>query len=240
MSCIRSTNHRFTARMTRRGEEGTPNLAFKLMNPVHLVQIDCETQAPLRRRWRGRAFHRFASGVASDVVRLRNIVPALSKSSRVLAVDLRGIGDSDRSEMGMTPGPWPLMKARLPDSGGNLVEKEVEIRTPDGKGGFFCQPAKARSSPGILFLTDIGGTRASQRARAARIRSERYAMLMPNLFYHTGNPPFFEPGAAVGNEKFKQRRRELSSPLTPCRANEGFVCTIPQLQPRRCLGTAVL
>jgi carboxymethylenebutenolidase len=97
-----------------------------------------------------------------------------------------------------------------------LVETEVEIRTPDGTAdGLLYQPADNGTSPGVFFFTDIGGIRASQRAMAARICSEGYAVFMPNLFYRTGRPPFFEPGAAVGDERFAECRAELSSPLTP-------------------------
>lgn len=97
-----------------------------------------------------------------------------------------------------------------------MIEKEVEIRTPDGTAdGLFYQPETGESSPGIFFLTDIGGIRPSQRAMAARICSEGYAVFMPNLFYRTGRPPLFEPGLKFGDEKFMKRMAELSPPLTP-------------------------
>lgn len=73
--------------------------------------------------------------------------------------------------------------------------------------------------PGVFFFTDIGGIRASQRAMAARICSEGYTVVLPNLFYRTGRPPLFEPGLKFGDEKFMKRmgeiplrsRRELSN-----------------------------
>src|SRR5437667_2582464 len=101
-------------------------------------------------------------------------------------------------------------------SGGRLIETEIEIRTPDGMGdGLFYQPERNGSWPGVFFFTDITGIRTSQRAMAARICSEGYALLMPNLFYRTGRPPLFEPGAKFGDEKFTKRMAELLSPLTP-------------------------
>ncbi len=97
-----------------------------------------------------------------------------------------------------------------------MIEQEFEIGMPDGMaGGLLYQPAERGDWPGVILFTDIGGIRASQRAMAARLCSEGYVVLMPNLFYRTGSPPFFEPGAAVGDEKFAKRREELSSPLTP-------------------------
>lgn len=97
-----------------------------------------------------------------------------------------------------------------------MIEEEVETRTSDGTAdGLFYQPERGGSWPGIFFLTDIGGIRPSQRAIAARICSEGYAVFMPNLFYRTGRPPLFEPGLKFGDEKFTKRMGELSSPLTP-------------------------
>jgi carboxymethylenebutenolidase len=87
-----------------------------------------------------------------------------------------------------------------------LIENEVDIRTPDGTaGGLFYQPERNGSWPGVFFLTDIGGIRASQRSMAARICSEGYAVVMPNLFYRTGRTPLFEPGVKVNDEKFMKR-----------------------------------
>jgi carboxymethylenebutenolidase len=97
-----------------------------------------------------------------------------------------------------------------------LIESEVEIRTPDGTAdGMLYRPEGNGRWPGVFFFTDIGGIRASQRAMAARICSEGYAVLMPNLFYRTGRPPLFEPGLKFGDERFTKRMAELVSPLTP-------------------------
>jgi carboxymethylenebutenolidase len=97
-----------------------------------------------------------------------------------------------------------------------VIEERVETQTPDGAAdGLFYQPETGGSWPGIFFLTDIAGIRPSQRAIAARICSEGYVVLMPNLFYRTGRPPLFEPGLKFGNEQFMKRVGELSSPLTP-------------------------
>jgi len=97
-----------------------------------------------------------------------------------------------------------------------VIEEDVETRTPAGTAdGLFYQPETCGSWPGIFFLSDIGGIRPSQRAIAARICAEGYAVFMPNMFYRTGRPPLFEPGLKFGDEKFMKRMGELSSPLTP-------------------------
>src|SRR5436189_207251 len=72
------------------------------------------------------------------------------------------------------------------NSGGSLTETGIEIRTSDGTAdGLLYQPEGNSTWPGVFFFTDISGIRASQRAMAARICSEGYAVLMPNLYYRT-------------------------------------------------------
>jgi carboxymethylenebutenolidase len=97
-----------------------------------------------------------------------------------------------------------------------LTERQVEIRTADGTAdALLYQPETTGSCPGVFFFTDISWLRASQRGMAARICSEGYAVMMPNLYYRTGKPPLFEPGLKFGDEKFTKRMTELLSPLTP-------------------------
>lgn len=97
-----------------------------------------------------------------------------------------------------------------------MTEKQIEIPTPDGiADGLLYMPDSAGSWPGILFLTDIGGIRASQRAMSARLCSEGYAVLMPNLFYRSGKPPIFAQGLKFGDEAFAKRMQEITAPLTP-------------------------
>jgi len=97
-----------------------------------------------------------------------------------------------------------------------LIERQVEIATPDGVAdGLLYLPDAAGSWPGILFLTDIGGIRDSQRAMSARLCSEGYAVLMPNLFYRSGKPPIFAQGLKFGGEAFAKRMQEITAPLIP-------------------------
>ena len=50
---------------------------------------------------------------------------------------------------------------------------------------------------------------------AARVCSESYAVLVPNIFYRSGKPPLYEPGLKFGDPSFMKRMGELSSALTP-------------------------
>ena len=96
-----------------------------------------------------------------------------------------------------------------------MIEKPIEIRTPDGVAdGLLIQPEKDGRWPGVLYLTDIGGIRASNRGMARRLAGEGYAVLLPNIFYRNGKPPIFKAGAKFGDEEFMRRMKEITAPLT--------------------------
>ena len=73
-----------------------------------------------------------------------------------------------------------------------LVETDIEIKTPDGTcDAAFIRP-KTGSHPGVLIWPDAFGLRPSMRAIARRIASEGdgYSVLVPNPFYRVSKAPF--------------------------------------------------
>jgi carboxymethylenebutenolidase len=76
-----------------------------------------------------------------------------------------------------------------------LVETDVEIKTPDGTcDAAFIRPRsqKPGSYPGVLIWPDAFGLRPSMRGIARRIASEGdgYSVLVPNPFYRVSKAPF--------------------------------------------------
>ncbi len=97
-----------------------------------------------------------------------------------------------------------------------MIERELEIETPDGvSDAVFYQPEPGRALPGAFFLTDIGGIRPSQRQMARRLAEAGYAVLLPNIFYRTGRPPVFDFPLNFREERTRARMAELTTPLTP-------------------------
>jgi carboxymethylenebutenolidase len=97
-----------------------------------------------------------------------------------------------------------------------MNEVAVEIRTPDGAAdSVLYSPEDAHRVPGVIFLTDIGGIRPSQRAMASRLAAKGYTVLLPNIFYRSGHLPLFDFPLKFGEERTTQRIRELSGPLNP-------------------------
>ena len=71
-----------------------------------------------------------------------------------------------------------------------VVEKDVDIKTPDGTcDAAFIHP-KSGSHPGVLIWTDAFGLRPSMRAIGRRIAAEGYSVLVPNPFYRVAKNPF--------------------------------------------------
>jgi carboxymethylenebutenolidase len=97
-----------------------------------------------------------------------------------------------------------------------VIEQHVEIRTADGTSdGVLFTADDGRPSPGVIFLTDIGGIRPSQRQMAGRVAAEGYTVLMPNIFYRTGKLPVWNFKLNFGEERTTKRMAELKGPLTP-------------------------
>jgi carboxymethylenebutenolidase len=83
-----------------------------------------------------------------------------------------------------------------------LIEQGAEIRTPDGiSDGVLYNSEDRGRLPGVIFLTDIGGIRPSQREMARRLAAEGYTVLMPNVFYRTRRPPMFDFPLKMGEER---------------------------------------
>jgi len=70
-----------------------------------------------------------------------------------------------------------------------VVEKNVEIKMPDGVcDAAFIHPASG-SHPGVLIWPDAFGLRPSMRDIAKRIAAEGYSVLVPNPFYRLAKAP---------------------------------------------------
>jgi len=72
----------------------------------------------------------------------------------------------------------------------DVVETDVEIKTPDGTcDAAFIHP-KSGSHPAVLLWPDAFGLRPSMRGMAKRLAAEGYSVLVPNPFYRISKAPF--------------------------------------------------
>jgi carboxymethylenebutenolidase len=71
-----------------------------------------------------------------------------------------------------------------------VIETDVEVKTPDGTcDAAFIHP-KSGSYPGVLVWPDAFGLRPSMRGIGRRIAAEGYSVLVPNPFYRVSKAPF--------------------------------------------------
>jgi carboxymethylenebutenolidase len=71
-----------------------------------------------------------------------------------------------------------------------VVETDVEIKTPDGTcDAAFLHP-KSGSHPGVLLWPDAFGLRPAMREMAKRLAAEGYSVVVPNPFYRVSKAPF--------------------------------------------------
>ena len=71
-----------------------------------------------------------------------------------------------------------------------VVETDVEIKTPDGTcDAAFIHP-KTGSHAGVLLWPDAFGLRPSMREMGRRLAAEGYAVVVPNPFYRVAKAPF--------------------------------------------------
>jgi carboxymethylenebutenolidase len=116
-----------------------------------------------------------------------------------------------------------------------MVEEAIQIRMPDATAeGFLYRPDAGRV-PGVIHLTDIVGIRPSHREMARQLAAKGYAVLLPNVFYRTGQPPVFDFTPSMGDERTMKRIGELASPMTPEAMERDASCYVDFLAAQDCV-----
>jgi carboxymethylenebutenolidase len=98
-----------------------------------------------------------------------------------------------------------------------MIERQVELDTPDGKmNTFICHPERASPHPAIIFLMDAPGIREELRDMARRLGSVGYYVMLPNLYYRSGVEelgPFVGEAHAVTRQKLMELMRTINIPM---------------------------
>lgn len=71
-----------------------------------------------------------------------------------------------------------------------MIEKKLDIKAADGTAEAILYTPDPGKHPGLLFYTDLFGIRPANQGMAKRIAEKGYLVLMPNVFYRYGKPPF--------------------------------------------------
>ena len=93
-----------------------------------------------------------------------------------------------------------------------MIEKNVEIATPDGSmTTFVCHPERDGPAPPILFFMDAPGIREELRDMVRRLASVGYYVALPNLYYRAG---VLEPGPIVRDSSGRSQIADYLEMLT--------------------------
>ena len=79
----------------------------------------------------------------------------------------------------------------------DVVEQDLDIKTPDGVAdSYFVHPATGKH-PAVLMWTDIMGLRPAFKMMAKRLAESGYSVLVPNPFYRIRKGPAMDPGKTM-------------------------------------------
>jgi len=126
-----------------------------------------------------------------------------------------------------------------------VVEKDIEIKMPDGTcDAAFIHP-EGGSHAGVLLWTDAFGLRPSMREMAKRLAALGYSVLVPNPFYRVAKAPFSDASHFdFKNESDMAKLKSLMSSVTAAGNAErdaaayvGFLDSQKEVAPGKKIGT---
>jgi carboxymethylenebutenolidase len=125
----------------------------------------------------------------------------------------------------------------------DVIEKTVEVVTPDGVcDAAFFHPAGG-SHAGVLIWADALGLRPAMRDMGKRLAAEGYSVLAPNPFYRSVKAPAFDSSFSFQNPADRAKLEQLRAPLSASGAVErdaaafvGFLDAQPQVDTGRKIG----
>lgn len=82
----------------------------------------------------------------------------------------------------------------------DVVEADIDIKTPDGTAdSYFVHPSSGKH-PGVLMWTDIMGLRPAFKMMGKRLAMSGYSVLVPNPFYRVKKAPVVPDGASMQDD----------------------------------------
>ena len=95
-----------------------------------------------------------------------------------------------------------------------MIERKFEIAAAGGMTDAVLYAPGSGSYPGLLFYTDIFGVRPANQGMARRVAEQGYAVMMPNVFYRYGKPPFADDKFRWGEPESMKIIQGLFASLT--------------------------
>jgi carboxymethylenebutenolidase len=125
-----------------------------------------------------------------------------------------------------------------------VVEKDVEIKTPDGTAdAALYYPEGKGSWPAVVVWPDVVSLRPAFREMGRRLAAEGYVVLVPNLYYRAKKAPVVESGFNFANPDDRAKITPLRATVTPegtdrdAVAYIAFLDSLPQTNKKKKVGT---
>jgi len=97
----------------------------------------------------------------------------------------------------------------------NVVEQDVEVKTPDGTAdAALFHPQGQGTWPAVLIWTDILGLRPVFREMGRRLAAQGYVVLVPNPFYRSARAPVVTGAFDFNNPDDRQKVMALRAAMT--------------------------
>lgn len=97
-----------------------------------------------------------------------------------------------------------------------VVEKDVEIKTPDGVAdAALYYPEGKGKWPAVVIWPDVVSLRPVFREMGKRLAAEGYVVLVPNLYYRNKKAPVVEGGFNFANPEDRAKLTPLRAGVTP-------------------------
>jgi carboxymethylenebutenolidase len=98
-----------------------------------------------------------------------------------------------------------------------MIERQVEIGTPDGRmNTFICHPERLGPHPALIFFMDAPGIREELRDMVRRLGTVGYYVMLPNLYYRSNVEelgPFVGEAHAATRQKLMELMRTINIPM---------------------------
>ena len=124
-----------------------------------------------------------------------------------------------------------------------VVEKDVEIKTPDGVAdAALYYPEGKGSWPAVVVWPDVVSLRPVFRDMGRRLAAEGYVVLVPNLYYRAKKAPVVESGFNFANPDDRAKITPLRATVTPegtdrdAVAYLAFLDALPQTNKKKKVG----
>src|SRR5947209_1417461 len=120
------------------------------------------------------------------------------------------LGLVTRKQFGILLGAGVAMMLPQVANAAEVIESEVNVKTPDGTADCYFVHPSTGTSPAVLVWPDIFGLRPAFRQMGKRLAESGYAVLVVNPFYRVKKAPTAEAGGATPIQEVMPLARGLN------------------------------